>query len=122
MTKDYLVSAVNGIINAGGDNWRNVTADLKNQYAGIVIPDFMQIYENNNLHGRNGNKGWLITIPAGKINMKVSWDMSIDKGGDGICQALHIVQRLLWSQIQTILYLFRDCQASYGRLHSIALH
>ncbi|MDD3908468.1 MAG: hypothetical protein PHN86_00740 [Proteiniphilum sp.] len=80
MTKDYLVSAVNGIINVG-DNWRNVTADLKNQHAGIVIPDFMQIYENTNLHGRSGNKGWLITIPAGKINMKVSWDMNVDKGG-----------------------------------------
>ena len=30
------------------------------------------------MHGRSGNTGWLITIPAGRINMKVSWDMNKD--------------------------------------------
>ncbi|WP_286856338.1 hypothetical protein [Proteiniphilum sp. UBA5431] len=104
MTKDYLVSAVNGIINAG-DNWRNVTADLKNQYAGIVIPDFMQIYENNNLHGRNGNKGWLITIPAGKINMKVSWDMSIDKGGWDMPSPAHRTTAIMESNTDYSLFI-----------------
>lgn len=38
----------------------------------------MIVYENKNLHGRSGNTGWLITIPAGRINMKVSWDMNKD--------------------------------------------
>lgn len=88
MTKEYQLSAVNGMINVG-DNWKNVTAALKSQHAGMVIPDFMQIYENNNLHGRSGNKGWLITIPAGKIDMKVSWDMSVDKGGWDMPGAAH---------------------------------
>ena len=77
MTKKYQLSAVNGIIDAGV-NWKNITADLKSQHSSICIPDFMIVYENKNLHGRSGNTGWLITIPAGKINMKVSWDMNKD--------------------------------------------
>ena len=77
MTKKYQLSAVNGIIDAGV-NWKNITADLKSQHSSIRIPDFMIVYENKNLHGRSGNTGWLITIPAGKINMKVSWDMNKD--------------------------------------------
>ena len=77
MTKKYQLSAVNGIIDAGV-NWKNITADLKSQHSSICIPDFMIVYENKNLHGRSGNTGWLITIPAGRINMKVSWDMNKD--------------------------------------------
>lgn len=68
---------LNGIIDAGV-NWKNITADLKSQHSSIRIPDFMIVYENKNLHGRSGNTGWLITIPAGRINMKVSWDMNKD--------------------------------------------
>ena len=114
MTKKYQLSAVNGIIDAGV-NWKNITADLKSQHSSIRIPDFMIVYENKNLHGRSGNTGWLITIPAGRINMKVSWDMNKDNVTWAEPTAQHRTM-IIW----IIHCLFRDCPGNSGYRYFIA--
>ncbi len=73
----------------------------------------MIVYENKNLHGRSGNTGWLITIPAGKINMKVSWDMNKDNVTWAEPTAQHrttAIMIIIW----IIHCLFRDCRAILG--------
>lgn len=61
--KEYLLTI--------NQNWVDVTAELNTD--GVSLPDFVTVFRNTNLHGRIGNKGYVVKIPAGNIDMKVSY-------------------------------------------------
>lgn len=52
-------------------------ADVSSAYAdmpGVELPEHMKILRTRTLHGRKGNTGYVIKIPAGKVDMKTVYE------------------------------------------------
>lgn len=53
------------------ESWEDVTVSYKNEHGLSTLSPSVRIYVNNSINNVTGNVGYLMTIPAGKVGMKV---------------------------------------------------
>lgn len=76
--KTYTLSAFPADVAAVDDTWTDVTKS--SPWKSAVQSDYTRIYKTTALFGYAGNVGYLFTLPAGQVRMKVL-DKSVHLGG-----------------------------------------
>ena len=69
--KTLVVDAAPADVVTLDESWTDVTAEYKKKHALSTLSSSIRIYKTSSLNYSEGNIGYLMTIPAGKVNMQV---------------------------------------------------
>lgn len=69
--KTVVVNAAPADVVELDESWEDVTVSYKKEHGLSTLSPSVRIYINNTVNGVTGNVGYLMTIPAGKVGMKV---------------------------------------------------
>ena len=70
-TKKFVINALPADVVSLDDKWKDVTSAYKADNGLVDLSSSVRIYLNESVNNSTGNIGYLMTIPAGKVNMKV---------------------------------------------------
>lgn len=70
--KDSTTEKVKSYMLSVQSDWTDITSALNTD--GVLLPSYMTVYENTKLHDRDGNKGYVIKIKTGSVNMETSYN------------------------------------------------